>query len=197
MWIKASEKEKEAKKGKIYWATTIKFGKPNVVACRYMGNNQWKDADSNRTYSKIEGWWDEPQPEPMKIEKKKPYLTFPDFEVNDRGINKKIQIHLLPEEEMRTLGFTDYREGYWYFCRGIVSSISFSISINKDDPTDFRIDVLDDDFCQPYEYQAMLSKESYSEPNKVAVQVYEAVEKWMAFLEVNGIVSGHVKGEYI
>lgn len=197
MWIKANEKEKEAKKGNIYWATTIKFGKPSVVACRYMGNNQWRDPESNRTYPKIEGWWDEPQPEPMNIEKKKPYLTFPDFEVNDRGINKKIQVHLLPEEEMRAIGFTDYREGYWYFCREIVSDISFSVSISKKDPKDFRIDVLDDDFCQPYDYQAMLSKESYAEPNEIAVQVYESVEKWMEFLEVTGVISGHVKGEYI
>lgn len=197
MWIKRDDETRMPEKAKFYWTTVLIFGRPEVIACRYMGNRQWQNPDSNRKYTKIEGWWDEPKPEPMKLEKHNAFLVFPDFEVNERGINKKIKVHLLPEKEMRKLGFTDYREGYWYFCRGVVSNITFSISINKKDPADFQIDVLDDDFCQPYDYQAMLSKETYTKPNKVAVKTYEEVEKWMAYLEEHGIVSGHVKGEYI
>ncbi len=37
------------------------------------------------------------------------------MELNKHGVNACIKAHLLPDEQMRKIGFTDYRKGYWYF----------------------------------------------------------------------------------
>lgn len=123
-------------------------------------------------------------------------------EVNSHGVNAKIKTHILSDEEMREIGFTDYSKTTWFFCRSIKFpketryrsfDISFSVSIPKDG-SDIRIDVLDEDFCQPYDYQSMLHKNPTFKP---ALIVYEQVEEWMDYLQSKGVLSGHVKGEYI
>lgn len=122
-------------------------------------------------------------------------------EVNSNCVNAKIKAHILSDEEMRKIGFTNYYEPNWYFCRSIKFpretryrgfNISFSVSIPKG--SDIRIDVLDEDFCQPYDYQHMLNKNPTFKP---ALIVYEQVEEWMEYLQSKGVLSGHVKGEYI
>ena len=40
-------------------------------------------------------------------------------EVNSNGVNKLIKYNILSDEEMRDIGFTDYAEDTWYFCRMI------------------------------------------------------------------------------
>ena len=79
---------------------------------------------------------------------------------------------------------------------GVTEDIPLSIVINKSTPADFRIDVLEDDYCQPYDYQRLLSQESYK-INQLALKVYNKVEETMERLSEEGIISGHVKGEYI
>ena len=123
-------------------------------------------------------------------------------EVNSNCVNAKIKAHILSEKEMREIGFTDYSKDRWFFCRSITFpreprykgfDISFNVSIPKDG-SDIRIDVLDEDFCQPYDYQSMLNRNPIFEP---ALIVYEQVEEWMDYLQSKGVLSGHVKGEYI
>ena len=123
-------------------------------------------------------------------------------ELNSNCVNVKIKAHILSDEEMRKIGFTDYSKDRWFFCRSITFpreprykgfDISFSVSIPKDG-SDIRIDVLDEDFCQPYDYQSMLHKNPTFEP---ALIVYEQVEELMDYLQSKGVLSGHVKGEYI
>lgn len=125
-----------------------------------------------------------------------------EVKVNSHGTNSKIKAHILSDEEMKEIGFTNYYEPNWYFCKSIKFpketrykgfDISFSVSIPKDG-SDIRIDVLDEDFCQPYDYQSMLRKNPTFEP---ALIVYEQVEEWMEYLQSKGVLSGHVKGEYI
>lgn len=125
-----------------------------------------------------------------------------EVKVNSNGINSKIKAHILSDEEMKAIGFTNYYEPTWYFCRSIKFpktkryrgfDISFSVSIPKDG-SDIRIDVLDEDFCQPYDYQYMFNKDSKFEP---ALITLEQVEEYMEYLQSKGILSGHVKGEYI
>ena len=123
-------------------------------------------------------------------------------ELNSHGVNKLIKAHILSEEEMRRIGFTDYSKKDWYFCRMIQFpkekryrgiDISFNVHIPKYN-SEIRIDVLDEDFCQPYDYQMMLNKN----PNfKICLIVKEQVEEWMKYLQDNGVLSGHVYGEYI
>ena len=121
--------------------------------------------------------------------------------LNKNGVNKKIIAHILPEEEMKRIGFTDYCKDRWYFNRFIKfpnercyrNKISFNVTIPKDG-SDIEIDVLDENFCQPYDYQYMLNKN----PNlKTCLIVKEQVEKWMKYLQDNGVLSGHKYGEYI
>ena len=124
------------------------------------------------------------------------------IEVNSNGVNKLIKYNILSDEEMRDIGFTDYSKDSWYFCRTIKFpntkryrgfDISFNVSILKDN-SDIRIDVLDEDFCQPYDYQYMLDKTPNFEPCLI---VKEQVEDWMKYLQGKGVISGHVYGEYI
>ena len=123
-------------------------------------------------------------------------------EVNSNGVNKLIKYNILSDEKMKEIGFTDHSKDNWYFCRIIKFpntkeyrgfDISFNVSIPKDN-SDIRIDVLDEDFCQPYDYQYMLDKNPKFEPCLI---VKEQVEKWMRYLQDNGVISGHVYGEYI
>ena len=126
-------------------------------------------------------------------------------ELNSHGVNAKIKAHILDDVKMLEIGFTDYAKDRWYFCRGINFKdvkkkrglknidISFSVTIPKDG-SDIRIDVLDEWFCQPYDYQYILKKDPR---HKIANVVKEQVEYWMEKLQEEGVLEGHVKGEYI
>ena len=128
-------------------------------------------------------------------------------ELNSKGVNKKIKANILSDEEMNKIGFTGkYYEGtiheqdcpYWYFCRMLKLSnkrieISFNVKIPKDG-SDISINVLDEDFLQPYDYQFLLSK---NPDNQVALNVQEQVERWMKYLQDNNVLTGHEFGEYI
>ena len=124
------------------------------------------------------------------------------IEVNSRGVNKLIKATILPDEEMRKIGFTDYFKANWYFCKAIQFpktkryrgfDITFNVTIPKNG-SDIDINVLDEHFCQPYNYQYMLTKNPNFEP---CVIVKKQVEEWMEYLRDNGVLSGHVYGEYI
>lgn len=132
-------------------------------------------------------------------------------EVNSHCVNKLIKYYIMPDDRMKEIGFhKNYYEGtdheeyspYWYFSRMIQFpkekrwrdiEISFNIHIPKDS-SDLNIMVLDDDFLQPYDYQDLLSK---NPKNECANIVKEQVEKWMKYLQDNGVLSGHAYGEYI
>lgn len=134
-----------------------------------------------------------------------------EIKVNSNGVNTKIKYHILSDEKMKEIGFfKNYYEGtdhekyspYWYFTKTIQFpkekqwkniDIEFAVHIPKDD-SDLDIMVLDMDFCQPYYYQLILSHNKNAPCAKI---VNEQVEKWMEYLQDNGVLSGHVKGEYI
>lgn len=133
------------------------------------------------------------------------------IEVNSHGVNKLIKATILSDKKMKKIGFQkNYYEGtdyeryspYWLFSRKIEFpkekryknfDIDFTIKIPKDG-SDIYIDILDMDFCQPYDYQFMLDKNPDFEPCLI---VKEQVEKWMKYLQDYGVLSGHVYGEYI
>ena len=134
-----------------------------------------------------------------------------EIKLNSHCVNAKIKYHILSDEKMKEIGFNkNYYEGtdheeyspYWWFTRMIRFpkdkrwrgiEIDFTVKIPKDG-SDIRIDVLDEDFCQPYDYQSMLHKNPTFEP---ALIVYGQVEELMEYLQSKGVLSGHVKGEYI
>lgn len=132
-------------------------------------------------------------------------FTFPEYKCGSNGCNEKIKCHILEEVAMRELGFSDYNGTDWYYDKKVYhfkdnfGEITFSLSINKKDENDWRIDVLDEDYGQPYDYQAMLQRShDTQEPYPpAAMKVWERVEDIMDWLNKKGIITGHTKGEYI
>lgn len=115
-------------------------------------------------------------------------------ELNEHGVNKCIKAHLLPDEEMRKIGFTDFRDGYWSFYKDLDDELSFNVVINKENTEDLQIDVLDEEFLQHYDYQKYLRCDSNF---KFALKIKDRVEDLMLILQFQGVISGHIKGEYI
>lgn len=125
-----------------------------------------------------------------------------EVKTNSHGVNAAIKAHILSDEKMKEIGFTEYCKGYFFFSRMIKFpktkrykdfEVSFNVTIPRDG-SDIEIDVLDDDYGQAYDYQRMLDRNPTFEP---ALIVKEQVEEWMEYLQKNGVLSGHVKGEYI
>ena len=124
------------------------------------------------------------------------------FPVNENLNNRNIKVHLLDDELMRKARFTDYKEEYWYYCRDLrplSHGISFNLAVKKDNPNDWRIDILDEDFCQPYDFQSMLQSEYEGEKFDGTFHrlVNEQVEYEMEHLIRLGVISGWEKGDYI
>lgn len=201
-WISVDNKEKRPQNKKTYWVSLNTFGVLSVEEARYV-KGKWFQYRNDEIMgllkidvtSNVLGWYPVVKPDPMPL--KEPIgLEFPEFKVNYNGNNKKIRIHVLDEDKMRSLGFTDYREGYWHISKTIpeLSDITFNLSVNKKNPYDYRIDVLDENFCQPYDYQHMLTKNKNFAP---ALRCLKAVEEYMDWLTKEGIVSGHKRGEYV
>lgn len=113
--------------------------------------------------------------------------------------NAIIKFHILDEKDMRNFGFTDKREGYWYKCIMLpepVDNISFNIALNKTDSEDWRIDILDENFCQPYDYQFLIS-EYKNDDLKFAHVVKNIVDGIMKMYTTLGLISGWEEGDYI
>lgn len=120
------------------------------------------------------------------------------IEVNEHGTNRNIKYHILSDADMKTAGFrlvtnSSLYGDYWYFCKFLQNEITFNVHILADG-SDGWIDVLDEDFGQPYDYQYMLEKDS-SHP--FANYVKEEVEHWMKMLADAGIIEGHEYGQFI
>ena len=110
---------------------------------------------------------------------------------------------MLSDEQMRSLGFIEQKLGGWYYRQKIKfppeklfrgRNISFNLIIYKSGNT-WDLSVLDENFGQPYDYQAMIDDVQY--PSRVALTVFVQVEAIMERLQQNGVISGHVRGEYI
>lgn len=58
---------------------------------------------------------------------------------------------LLPDADMRVLGFTDHREGHWYYCASVDSHTTLNITIDKE-TGEYEEQVLNEFFGQyePY-----------------------------------------------
>lgn len=113
--------------------------------------------------------------------------------LNSKGQNANIKANILSDEEMRELGFTDYAKDRWYFCRGVGgkdSDISFNITIFKK-TKDIQIDVLDEMFLQPYDFQMYIGTVA------VANRVYDDVQNYMKFFMDNGVIYGYTLCDYI
>ena len=122
------------------------------------------------------------------------YLCKP-VEINDHGNNAAIKIHILDDATMKLNGFRRFISGednWWYFCKRVYKDITFNMTIY--DRGDWCIDILDERFLQPYDYQAMYESGKYS-PG--VLTVVENVNEIMDSFIHKGIISGWEVGDYI
>mgnify|MGYP004491774157 FL=1 len=115
------------------------------------------------------------------------------IKLNSKGTNTNIKANILDDAKMRENGFSDFSKTNWYFCKTVGKDITLNITIPKNG-SDIEIITLDEDFCQPYDYQRLLEKDPKFE---FALKIKEQVEKYMQELKNAGILSGHEYGEYI
>jgi len=109
--------------------------------------------------------------------------------------NAALSMRPLDDMTMRELGFTDHREGYWYLCRSVSRDHDMTMNVDiAKDGSDWQIDVLDERFCQPYDYQYLLSvNPTLDYANNVA----DECEKWFRKLSDWGLLSGWHEGMYV
>ena len=115
--------------------------------------------------------------------------------LNSHNTNAAIKAYILDNEHMREIGFTDYDVDTWYYWRFMPKSydISFNVAIPKDG-SDIKIDVLDESFLQPYDFQYYLSK---NPANKFAKKKKKFVYEQMEYLMKHSIISNWKPGDYI
>lgn len=117
--------------------------------------------------------------------------------------NANIKANILSDEKMRELGFSDHVKSDWYFSKMLTSmkkfrgftdlGISFSITINKK-TSKCKIDVLDENWCQPFDYQSILRKDP---EHKFSLEIHHKVQDIMKWLIEVGIIEGYNLGDYI
>lgn len=80
------------------------------------------------------------------------------------------------DARLRELGFTDHREGYWYYTTRVGDMTSWNVTISKESGT-VDVVVLDEHFLQPYPFQALAAD---GVPFAVAVaKRVEEQEEWL------------------
>src|SRR5699024_528381 len=83
---------------------------------------------------------------------------------------------VLSDPEMRALGFTDHRQGHWYFVTRVNAHTTLNISINKK-TGEYREDVLDEIYSQPAYYGRMkepFRTEAHDSINAAVARLNEA-----------------------
>lgn len=120
------------------------------------------------------------------------FYPIKETEVNEFGNNKNIKFHVVDKDIMESCGFKKLKDGTWCFCKGITHRISFNVTIKKDD--NGYIDILDNDWLQPYDFQAFIMN---GNPNEVAIKVQKEVYQWMDSFKTFGIIEYWEWGDYI
>lgn len=85
----------------------------------------------------------------------------------------------ITEQELRDYGFTDFSNGHWYYCKDLYKGdISFNLDVLKSDYNYVEIDILDEWWCQPYDYEWLLSMNKEAKvANKVKKEYDKMVKK--------------------
>lgn len=116
-----------------------------------------------------------------------------DVPLTKRKQNAMIQANILDDKKMREIGFTDYSKDSWYFCRDLRRDISFNVSINKK-TGEIKIDVLDECFLQPFDYQAQIQD---GRNDDLINNINKQVQEQMKYLMDAGVITGYRMGDYI
>ena len=120
---------------------------------------------------------------------------------NGLGTNEKIEFHAEDEAKLRDFGFHLF-EGlfdippHWHWHRSLTTSVSLDVNyyVRPYKGAQVEIITIDEDCCQPYDYQYLLKR---NPKMQYALTVFDRVEAYMRLLSEAGIVSGHEYGDYI
>lgn len=105
-----------------------------------------------------------------------------------------MKVNVLNDEIMKKQGFNSVHENSkWYLYKDLGLNISLNITVNKDNGS-FVIDVLDEDFLQPYDYQYILIN---TPGHKIANEVRDKVTEIILDLVDKGIIEDYKVGDYI
>lgn len=109
--------------------------------------------------------------------------------------NAALGVNILPDAEMRALGFTDHVPEKWYLCRRVSErgDITLNLTIAKNG-SDWMLDVLDENFLQPYDYQWLLERDPN---NTYARAVADECERQYRLLTEAGILTGWHEGMWV
>jgi hypothetical protein len=116
------------------------------------------------------------------------------MELNEYGLNAALTASILPSrQDMRTLGFTERSGATWGLCRPVGTGVTLDLSIPKDG-SPFRLDIIDEKFRKPYDYQGILR--DYPD-DECALGVQKDVEHALRFLSKVRIIQGFETGVQI
>ncbi|MFP7486277.1 hypothetical protein SFC65_19125 [Priestia filamentosa] len=116
-------------------------------------------------------------------------------ELTSGGFNKNILINQnQTADTLLKYGFTNHREPTLYFCRKLTENITFNLSVNKKTLKVEKLDVLDEDFLQPYDYQEILMT---NKDHPFAKHIYYKVNDMLNKLQNDGIITGFNIGMYV
>ncbi|KAA9007228.1 hypothetical protein F4V43_01705 [Paenibacillus spiritus] len=97
------------------------------------------------------------------------------------------------QETLLDYGFTNRDKSFLYYFKNIGFDVSFNMTIPID-LTTLKIDILDESFMQPYDYQFCLK----IDPEHVlATNVKDKVEDILNRMQIDGIIEGFEEGMYI
>ena len=114
---------------------------------------------------------------------------------NSRGQNANIKGHVVDDEIMKQHGFHyDAKYEQWDYVQCLYDEITLYIHISEGDEDNVVIDVIDDDFCQPYDYQSYLGNKPDA---RVPIIVHRQVQSKMKELMKAGIVTGYTLEDYV
>lgn len=113
-----------------------------------------------------------------------------DVPLNARGNNVKLRGNVLDDVTMKANGFVQ-RYGRWILYEILGNNVSLNINVFCDV---LLIDVFDEQFLQPYDYQWILRNNPES---GIPLKIHSKVQATMKRLSDAGIIEGWVANDYI
>ena len=116
-------------------------------------------------------------------------------ELTSKGFTNKIKINEgVTVDQLIQYGFTNNHKPSLYYSSMVGKDVSFNLSIDKETLEITSIDVLDEDFGQPYDYQMILLDRI---DNAYAKGVFDKVNEIFNQMQVDGVITGFQRGMYI
>lgn len=116
-------------------------------------------------------------------------------ELTNKGFTNRIKVSKnQTKESLLNYGFTNYNRPTLYYAEMIDKNTSFNLSVCVDTLEVQSIDILNEDWLQPYDYQSEILSGQYSGK---ARNVYNKVNNVLLKLQKDNIITGFEKGMYV